>query len=210
MRVTKREHACQILEKDGQRLVIDPGSFTEPFDVGGVTTVVITHEHPDHWTPEHLTRILAANPEARVYGPAGVVAAAEGFDVGEIEAGDELQSGPFGLEFFGADHAVIHASIPVIDNVGVLVDDAYFYGGDALLPPGRQVRTLAAPAGAPWLKIGEAIDYVLAVRPALVIPVHEAVLSGAGHGFADQRLAWAAEQGGGRYARLAVGESIAV
>ncbi|GMA27858.1 MBL fold metallo-hydrolase [Arenivirga flava] len=210
MRVTKREHACQILEKDGRRLVIDPGTFTAPFHVEDVAAVVITHEHPDHWTPEHLERIFAANPEARLYGPAGVVAAAEGFDVGEIEAGDELQSGPFALEFFGAEHAVIHESIPVIDNVGVLVDDAYFYGGDALLPPGRHVRTLAAPAGAPWLKIGDAIDYVLAVRPALVIPVHEAVLSDAGHGFADQRLAWAAEQGGGRYTRLAAGDSLEV
>lgn len=210
MRVTKREHACQILERDGQRLVIDPGGFTAPFDVEDIVAVVVTHEHPDHWTPEHLDRILAASPGARRYGPAGVVAAAAEFEFDEVSSGDELRAGPFALRFFGGGHAVIHESIPVIDNLGVLVDGDYFYGGDALLPPGVPVRTLAAPAGAPWLKIGEAMDYVLAVRPALVIPVHEAVLSDAGHGFADQRLAWAAGQGGGRYTRLGTGESLEV
>ena len=30
MRLTKLEHACLILEKDGRKLVVDPGSFTSP------------------------------------------------------------------------------------------------------------------------------------------------------------------------------------
>ena len=70
------------------------------------------------------------------------------------------------------------------------------------------METLAAPAGAPWLKISEAIDYVLAVAPKRALPVHEMVLSIAGKGLANQRLSWAVEQGGGEYFVLEPGESI--
>jgi L-ascorbate metabolism protein UlaG (beta-lactamase superfamily) len=39
------------------------------------------------------------------------------------------------------------------------------------------VEVLALPDGAPWLKISEAIDYMLAVKPKVAIPVHDAVLA---------------------------------
>ncbi|WP_343861781.1 MBL fold metallo-hydrolase, partial [Frigoribacterium faeni] len=56
MRLTKLEHACLIIEKDGRRLVVDPGSFTSPLmDLQDVDAIVITHEHADHWTPDQLT-----------------------------------------------------------------------------------------------------------------------------------------------------------
>ena len=61
MRITKFEHATLTLETDGDKLVIDPGSYTVPLDgLANVVAVVITHEHPDHWTPDHLDRVLAA------------------------------------------------------------------------------------------------------------------------------------------------------
>ena len=36
------------------------------------------------------------------------------------------------------------------------------------------------PAGAPWLKVSEPIDYLCAVRPRVAVPVHDQVLSAAG------------------------------
>jgi probable F420-dependent oxidoreductase len=73
--------------------------------------------------------------------------------------------GDFTLRFFGGTHAVIHSSIPTIENVGVLVNEELYYPGDSYaVPEGIEVDTLAAPLGAPWLKIGEAMDYVLAVK----------------------------------------------
>ena len=70
MKLTKFEHSCLVLDKNGSTLIIDPGSFTMPLtDIMGVVAVVITHEHADHWTPEQLTRILDRNPGARILGP---------------------------------------------------------------------------------------------------------------------------------------------
>jgi L-ascorbate metabolism protein UlaG (beta-lactamase superfamily) len=189
MKVTKYEHATLVIEKAGSRLIVDPGVFLSAIDQPtDVVAVVITHEHGDHWTAERLEAILEKNPDAKIYGPQGVADAASGFDVQVAKAGDVVEAEPFTLKFFGEKHAVIHASLPVVDNVGVLIDDSLYYAGDSYTVPDVPVETLAAPIGAPWLKIGEAIDYVLAVKPKRAFPVHDMTLSVAGKDMAGAQL----------------------
>lgn len=212
MRVTKLEHAALVIEHSGNRLFVDPGKFTTPItEASGALAVVITHLHDDHWTPEQLGRIRDRSPEVRFLGPEGVVAAAgeAGIDVERVAPGDEVEIGPFRLRFFGGRHAVIHPSIPVIDNVGVLVNEALYYAGDSFaVPEGVEVAVLAAPAGAPWMKIAESMDYVMAIGPRRAFPTHEMVLSRAGKELSNARLRWATEQGGGEYLPLEPGDSL--
>jgi L-ascorbate metabolism protein UlaG (beta-lactamase superfamily) len=209
MRLTKLEHACLILEKDGRKLVVDPGSFTAPLvDLHDVDAVVVTHEHADHWTPDQLTHLLATNPDATVYGPAGVATSAEGFDVHVVADGDTVEVGPFTLAFHGSRHAVIHDSIPVIDNVGVLVDGSLFYPGDQFTVPPVPVDVLATPVGAPWLKVAEVIDYVAAVKPRLAFPTHEQTLSAPGLAMHYDRMKASAKSVGGDAVKLEAHESI--
>ncbi|TFV81847.1 MBL fold metallo-hydrolase [Microbacterium sp. dk485] len=209
MRVTKYEHAALRLEVSGKQLIIDPGVYTTPLtDLGNVIGIVLTHEHPDHWTPDHLDRILKATGGVPIFAPAGVAAAAAGYDITVVAPGDRVELGPFHLEFFGGRHAVIHESIPVIDNVGVLVNGVFYYPGDSYaVPRGADVQLLAAPIGAPWLKIGEAMDFVLAVAPRRAFGTHDMTLSVAGRGMGRARLTWATEQGGGEFLELEPGDS---
>ncbi len=96
MKVTKYEHACLVIEKGDETLVIDPGAFTMPLtDVGGVVGMVITHEHADHWTAEQLERILDRNPGSEGLRPSRVVAAAAGTPIDEVVGGDEREIGGF-------------------------------------------------------------------------------------------------------------------
>ena len=209
MKLVKREHACLVVTQGSDTLIVDPGSFTLPLEgVTGVVAVVITHEHPDHWTPEHLDRIIAANPDARLFGPAGVAAAADGYDVTVVADGDTVEVGEFTLAFYGGKHAVIHSSIAVIDNVGVLVNGVLWYGGDSFTVPPVAVETVAVPAGAPWLKIGEVMDYVDTLAPKRSFPTHEMVLSVIGKGMANQRIASVTESHGGEHFALEPGESL--
>ncbi len=210
MKVTKLEHACVIVEEAGKKLIIDPGSFT-PLLVGtsDVVAIVITHEHADHWTSDQLERILDRNPRARIFGPPGVAQAAADFTVEIVGGGDTVTADPFTLRFFGGQHAVIHSSIPIVDNVGVLVNDELYYAGDSFtVPKGVAVGTLAAPAGAPWLKISEVMDYVTEVAPRRSFPVHEMVLSAAGKAMANARIKFSTEEGDGEFFPLEPGESI--
>jgi L-ascorbate metabolism protein UlaG (beta-lactamase superfamily) len=209
MRVTKFEHATLTLIDAGKTLVIDPGSFTAPLiDLAGAVAVVITHEHPDHWTPDHLDRILSHAEGIPIYAPAGVAQAAPGYDITVVSPGESVTVEPFLLEFFGGKHAVIHESLPVVDNVGVLVNGQFYYPGDSYaVPEGVDVKLLAAPIGAPWLKIGEAMDFVLAVAPRQAFGTHDMTLSVIGRDMARARITWAVEQGGGEFLALDPGEA---
>jgi L-ascorbate metabolism protein UlaG (beta-lactamase superfamily) len=208
VKVTKYEHATLVISIADDLLVIDPGVFLTPPDFTGTVAVVITHEHADHWNDQNLRAILEKAPDAKLYGPQGVADAASGFEINVVKAGDTVTAGPFTLEFFGEKHAVIHESVPVPDNVGVLVNDELYYAGDSYTVPNKPVGTLAAPIGAPWLKIGDSIDYVLEVKPKRAFYIHDMTLSAAGKGMASDRLKWATEKNGGEYKPLEVGDSI--
>jgi L-ascorbate metabolism protein UlaG (beta-lactamase superfamily) len=214
MKLTKLEHAALIVELSGRKLYIDPGSFTTALTgTAGAVAVVITHEHADHWTPEQLNRIVEMNPDLRIFAPAGVARAIAtlnaDLDVTTVQAGDTAIAAPFSLRFFGSTHAVIHESIPVIDNVGVLLNDELYYAGDAFtIPEGVAVGTLAVPAAAPWMKISEAMDYISAIKPKRSFSTHEMLLSRAGKDLSNARFKTVTELGGGEFFALEPGDSI--
>src|SRR5690606_9267759 len=211
MRVTKHEHACLEIEHSGDTLVIDPGGYTTLLvGVTNVVAIVITHEHADHWSEEQLEHLLKSSPQARIFGRAGVAAAATTFAIETVAPGDTIELDPFTLTFFGGEHAVIHKSIPIVDNVGVLVNETLYYAGDSYTIPDVAVDTLAVPAGAPWLKIGDVMDYVTAVAPKRAFPVHEMVLSTIGKSFSNARIKSTTEAAGGEFFALQPGEDIDV
>ena len=215
MLVTKLEHACLIVEQDGDRLVIDPGAYTRPVDTSGVVAVVVTHEHPDHGTAEQLTRILERNPGIPVFGPAGVASALVGsalvgsVAVDVVTDGDTRTVGAFTLTFHGTRHQLIHSSVPVVDNTGVFVNGTLFHPGDAYIDPGVPVEVFATPVGAPWLKIGELMEHLAAVAPRRAVPIHEATLSDIGFAGHTDRIRQVVEPAG-QVVVLEPGESLTV
>jgi L-ascorbate metabolism protein UlaG (beta-lactamase superfamily) len=184
MKLTKHEHACVVLEKDGASIVIDPGSFSPGAAeiIAGADAILITHEHMDHVNEAAITGALAARPDLRVYGPAplGAMLAAHQDQFTPVVAGDQLTIGSFAVTVHGAEHALIHPDIPAIPNVGYLVDGSLYHPGDAYFVPEVPVSVLLLPTSGPWMKIGEAVDYVRAVRPQQVVQIHEMLLSDIG------------------------------
>ena len=203
MRITRLQHATQLIDVDGSRLVIDPGKFTT-FDTvpTGVVAVVITHEHADHWSPDLVRSIIEANPQAMCLGTSAVAESAPDLNVSVVAPGTSLDIDAFDLQFFGGIHAIVHPSIPQIDNVGVFVNETLFYGGDALEPPGVPVDVLAVPASGPWLKIGEVMDYVDQVAPNRTFAVHDMLNSDTGNRMANGRIESAVLGVGGEHVHV--------
>lgn len=204
MKLTKYEHACFTVEHEGKVLVVDPGNFSSDFIAPEhVVGVVVTHQHGDHLDPEHLAQIFEKNDEVLVLGPADVVDKIEVENKRAVEPGNKITVGPFDLEFFGGIHALIHESIPRVGNLGVLINDLIYYPGDSLDVPNVPVDTLAIPAAAPWMKIGEAMDFLLAVHPRFAFPTHDAISTDSGKALADKLLGGIAEKNDIEYQRLA-------
>ncbi len=192
MKLTKHEHACVTFEKDGASFVIDPGSFSAQAGeiIAGAEAILITHEHFDHVHEAAINAALAERTDLRVYAPAALaeVFSAHPDQFTAVSAGDELKIAGFTVTVHGSAHAVIHPDFPPVANVGYLVDEAVYHPGDAYFVPDASVDTLLLPTSGPWMKIGEAADYVRAVRPDRVVQIHEMLLSEIGLNLASMLL----------------------
>ncbi|WP_188191584.1 MBL fold metallo-hydrolase [Nonomuraea sp. SYSU D8015] len=207
MKLTKYGHACVRLEKDGKVLVIDPGAFTTDPVLDGADAVLITHEHFDH---VDVGKLKAASPELEIWTCEGVAAglAEVPGEVRVVRHGDAFETAGFRVKAFGEWHAKNHPDVPVVQNVGFLVDDEVFYPGDALTVPDVEVPTLLVPTGAPWLKLMEMMEYLRTVRPARAYSTHDALYSDLGLGIIDNWLRDEAEKQKADIRRLPVGESV--
>lgn len=203
MKITKFEHACFSVDSNGQSVIVDPGNFTSDFITPkNVIAVVITHEHGDHFDTGKLEAIAQENPGVIIIAHTSITDQLGAFTTRSVSAGDTVTIGPFTLRFYGGEHAVIHSDIPMIANLGVMINDRVFYPGDSFVQPHTPVEVLALPVGAPWLKISETIDYFVAVKPQIAFPTHDAVLSEIGKQVPDNRLLSYAEKIGAKYIRL--------
>jgi L-ascorbate metabolism protein UlaG (beta-lactamase superfamily) len=211
MRITKLGHACVRLEHEGRVVVIDPGGFTSADAVEGADAVLVTHEHPDHLSPDHLR----ATP-APVYTIEAVAARirddpALADRVTVVAPGDTLDVAGMSVRVVGRRHAVIHPSLPLFDNSGYVVSaggTTLFHPGDSFELPGVDVDVLCAPVAGPWLKLAEAMDYVRAVAAPRTLAIHDVPASEIGLGMVDQRLSAYLEPVGGTYTRLQPGQDL--
>jgi L-ascorbate metabolism protein UlaG (beta-lactamase superfamily) len=211
MRITKFGHACVRVEHGGTTVVLYPGVFTEREALDGADAVLITHEHPDHYLPDHLRAsdapiwtIEAVARRIREDAPdvaerVTVVAPEESFDVGlPVRAVGEL-------------HAVIHPEMPRFDNSGYVVtagDQLVYHPGDALTPPGERVDVLLVPVCAPWMRASEGVDFARSVKAPRNLAIHDRVYSEAGLGIVDGHMNAFLPGEGLEYVRLADGKDL--
>lgn len=203
MKLTKYEHACFTVEDGGQVLVVDPGDYSTDFIApSNVAAIVITHQHADHFDHEHIAAIMNENPNATIIADESVTSQLAAYKTQTVSAGEVTTIGEFTLEFFGGKHALIHDTLPIISNLGVFINDTVYYPGDSFTLPNKPIDVLALPIGAPWLKIGEAVDFFIATKPLLAFPTHDAVLSNIGKTLGDNLLSVIAEKHATVYRRI--------
>ena len=179
MKITKYGHCCLLIEEQGMRMLTDPGSFTADHHatLTGIDAILYTHEHADHYHLASLKQLMVSNPGLVIICNEGVSAllTAEGIDHVLMTDGLHEHKGVT-VRGISGTHEEIHSTIPRIQNTGFLVADKLWYPGDAFIDPKRPVDVLALPVAGPWMKVSQAIDYAIALKPTHAFPVHDMIL----------------------------------
>ncbi|GAB2934347.1 MBL fold metallo-hydrolase [Rhodococcus aerolatus] len=183
--LTHLGHACVLVELGGARILVDPGAFSSGFaELEGLDAVLLTHQHFDHVDTDALPGLLERNPGALLRAdPQTAEQLGGGWEA--VRPGSAFTVGGVQVGVGGGQHAVIHPDVPGIDNVAYLfgTDErprAFLHPGDSFHVPEQAPDVLGLPTAAPWLKLSEAVDYLRAVAPRVVVPIHEAVLADPG------------------------------
>jgi L-ascorbate metabolism protein UlaG (beta-lactamase superfamily) len=176
MKIYKVGHSCIVVEDQGSRIMIDPGTVTtRQNEEKNLDGILITHVHPDHLDPESIKIILQNNPKARVIANtrSGQVLDSTGIKYETPEPGKTLILNSIKVEAFDSDHAPIYDGVEVVLNTGFYINDRLFHAGDSLTLPPKPVEILASPTGAPWGTLAQSIDYAKAIKPKTVFPIHD-------------------------------------
>ena len=218
MKLTKYTHACVRLEKDGGVLVLDPGTFSESAEaLAGAQAVLVTHEHADHLDTKAVVEALEKDENLALYAPEGVAGQlrAEAPDAADrihtVEPGSSFQAAGFDIRSFGGQHALIHPQIPLVANIGFLVDGNVYHPGDSfIIPDGIEVQTLLVPLHAPWSKSAEVVDFVIGVRAPRAFQIHDGLLNDKGLGIIEGHVKRIGAKYGTEYRHLSPRESVEV
>ncbi|HEV7709605.1 MAG TPA: MBL fold metallo-hydrolase, partial [Asanoa sp.] len=135
MLLTKYTHACVRVDDGDRRLLLDPGVWTEPEAYDGVTDILVTHEHADHFAVAPLVALLASSPDLRIYGDESLKAVAVEENapavaeaIQTVAVGDTFTAAGFAVTVVGGKHAEIYDGLPQCANVGFIVDGVYHPG----------------------------------------------------------------------------------
>ncbi len=191
MQLTKFGHSCVRVDDGDRSLVFDPGGFSDLDPaLDGADAILITHEHADHLDADRVRTAAQSDPRLRIWAPGGVAETLA--DLGEqvvaVGVGESFEAAGFALRTFGGQHALIHPLVPVIANVGYLLEGSVYHPGDSFVVPPVPVTTLLLPSMAPWSKIGEVIDFAVAVRAPRAYPIHDALVTDAYGGILGRTL----------------------
>lgn len=175
MKVTKYPQSCLLLEKEGWRIAIDPGSFfVERFkreDLGNIQAVLYTHQHSDHYEPNLAATFRKEN--VPMYGNADVCAL-----IGEgsrlVEHGKLFEVAGYKIEPRDIGHFTTPTMPNPPQNTGYIIDGTFLHPGDGVHPEGLQAPDVGLPIGGPTgeVFVAQQAAFALAVGAKRVIPMH--------------------------------------
>lgn len=179
MTIRKIGHSCLLFEKDGKRLLLDPGSYAfleneiTPDQIGVVDVILVTHDHSDHCDPQYFAPLMG--PDTRILGNSGVIKKLHGvgIEASVFEEGSIAVAG-FSFEALATAHgqmpnACLHHCAYRIDKRVVVTGDSF----DPALDVWGSCDILTLPVTAPWLRDVDVYAFLLSLSPKAVIPVHD-------------------------------------
>jgi L-ascorbate metabolism protein UlaG (beta-lactamase superfamily) len=170
MKLTKFVHSCLLVESEKGTVLFDPGVYSqESVDIAALPElnyIVITHEHADHFHMPFLEALIQHSPSLAILTTKSVAAQLEG------KVSVEVHTEAFtDFEIFTSPHESIPTG-PAPENIGVHYAGVLTHPGDSH-SFSETKRVLAMPMTAPWGSMSAATNKIIALKPEVVIPIHD-------------------------------------
>jgi len=140
---------------------------------------LITHKHADHCDVPSIKKVMAANHGIPIFSNEDVRDVLQEVDIDVTPTEDHV---PFEIKNISVKpYHILHAEIyegvfAVPQNTAFVIAEKLFVTGDAVSGiPDEKIDILALPVVAPWGKLSEYLDFARAVKPRVVIPIHDAI-----------------------------------
>ncbi len=180
MIIKKYLHSCILLEKDGKRLLIDPGAFSfiekkvTPKEIGPVDIILLTHKHLDHYHPDAIKELVSLRP-AKILANHEIadLLKNEGLACTVLEEGKTSKEAGFTIHALHAPHEPIPAECP--HNLAFVIDGKILHPGDSFRA-NNSCEVLLLPIAGPWCRLVDALDYAKKLQPRLCIPIHDGII----------------------------------
>ncbi len=165
-----------VVEVNGKRLVIDPGSLVQP---GGFTAenllpvdgILITHEHGDHADPE-LLQALLAKARVPVIANQGTKNVLGDLVTHVVTDGEAFEVAGMQVVARELPHCLMLDGSAGPQNTGYVIDGAFFHPGDGTSLEGLHVPAAAVAIGAPDVSPKDVFDFIKQIGCQTIIPIH--------------------------------------
>jgi L-ascorbate metabolism protein UlaG (beta-lactamase superfamily) len=175
MKVTKYPQSCLVVEDDGRRLLIDPGSLVpaefSADDLLPVDGILITHEHDDHADPQLLAD-LTATASVPVVANASAKKLLGDVVTEVVEDGQEFELVGFSVTARELPHVDMPNGSPGPQNTGYVIDGNFFHPGDGIKIDDLKVDKAAVPIAGPDVSPRDAFDFIKQIGAKTVVPIH--------------------------------------
>ena len=176
IKLTKYVHSCLLAEAGNISVLFDPGTYSWNSGIfntdkhNHLNAVVITHEHPDHFSEEFVKFLHETFPDLTFIAPPKVTQRLKAMGIKNASP-DSNES----IEVFSnkphADTRPLLDTLPP-ENIAVHFADKLTVGGDRHdLEESKAV--LAFPITAPWGSVKEGAEMVMHLKPKYAFPLHD-------------------------------------
>ncbi|HSE61043.1 MAG TPA: MBL fold metallo-hydrolase [Candidatus Saccharimonadales bacterium] len=175
MKVTRYPQSCLLLEKEGHKIVIDPGSFFAAQhsvnELEGIEAALYTHEHADHYDPAIATALREKGVPLYCNASTANVIHTKGACT-VIENNQQFEVAGFSITAYDLPHCLLADGSDGPQNTGYLVDGVFFHPGDGKELAGLQARSMALPIAGPDISPLDAFNFAKQLGVTIAIPVH--------------------------------------
>jgi L-ascorbate metabolism protein UlaG (beta-lactamase superfamily) len=188
MKVTRYPQSCLVLEKEGHKVVIDPGKFfAEKYgidELDGVEAVLYTHEHIDHYHPETARALHEKGVPVYCNASTAEQIHTKGMCT-VVENNQQFDIGGFKITAYELPHCLLPDGSEGPQNTGYLIDGVFFDPGDGKELAGLQADSMALPISGPDISMLDAFNFAKQVGAKVAIPVHYRWMGADAHAYKD-------------------------